>query len=75
MNNLLDLSKLDNQLFIAGVLYTLCEKGTITLDLEAIGKNLSSGNVRFLSYTMTHNYDKDGVKGSITFSNNNYEQN
>ena len=65
MNNILDLSKEENQRFIASVICVLCEQSPITIDLRDIGRYWD-GEIKNLQYDMAT--DLEGKSGSITFS-------
>lgn len=65
MNNLLDLSKEENQRFIASVICVLCEQSPITIDLRDI-ERYWNGDIQNLQYDMAK--DVETKLGSITFS-------
>ena len=65
MNNLLDLSKEENQQFIASVIAVLCENSPITIRLEDI-QPYWCGEIARLQYDMIS--DNDGKTGVVTFS-------
>lgn len=62
-NNLLDLSKELNQLFIASVIAVLCEQSPITLDLRDV-ERYWRGEIKRLRYDLV----TQNGSGSITFS-------
>ncbi|MCR4311507.1 MAG: hypothetical protein NUV54_03020, partial [Candidatus Taylorbacteria bacterium] len=63
MNNVLDLTKEFNQLFIASVICVLCERESIEIDLQDIEKYWLGGVSR-LQYDMKA--DLQGKSGTIT---------
>lgn len=65
MNNILDLTKPENQQFIASVIAALCEDGPITIELQDIEK-FWCGEIQRLQYDMVS--DLEGRVGFVTFS-------
>ena len=65
MNNILDLSKKENQQFIASIIAVLCENHPITIRIEDVEKYWY-GEIQRLQYDMV--MDVGSNTGSITFS-------
>ena len=66
MNNMLDLKKGENQLFVACVLSILCEDSPLVIDISKI-KKYWDGEYKRLQYNLEIS-DEDATEGFVTFS-------